>query len=199
MEVQAVRPEINLLSTFEDVASFAIIAQEKLKSVRAEISAIKRLGLAQDVLKQKTVEAQQLAEVKTRAEMKLGELTASMPKASGKRNDLTSSSRGEEVSKPTKAEALEKANINRNQASQYELMAANPDIVEQVIAEAKANDDIVSRSAVMEKIKEKKQAKKKQERKADIERQAKELFCLEVQNAKEEIRARSSKMTLENS
>ncbi len=54
----AVRPEINLPSTFEDVASFAIIAQEKLKSVRAEINAIKRLGLAQDVLKQKTLEAQ---------------------------------------------------------------------------------------------------------------------------------------------
>lgn len=69
--------------------------------------------------------------MKTRAETKLGELTAAMPKAKGARTDLTLSSQSEEVT--TKAEALEKVNINRNQASQYELMAANPEIVEQVI------------------------------------------------------------------
>ena len=79
----------NIPANFEDVASFAILAQEKLKSVRAEISAIKRLGLAQEVLKQKVQEAQELAEVKTRAEMRLGELTAAMPKVQGKRTDLT--------------------------------------------------------------------------------------------------------------
>ena len=62
----------NLPAKFDEVAAFAILAQEKLKSVRAEISAIKRLGLAQDVLEQKTHEAQQLAEIKTRAEMRLG-------------------------------------------------------------------------------------------------------------------------------
>ena len=152
----AVRPDYELPVTFEDVASFAIIAQEKLKSVRAEISAIKRLGLAQEVLQQKTQEAQQLAEIKTRAEMRLGELTAAMPKATGVRTDLTSPTKAEKLN--TKAKALEQAKITTQQASQYELMAANPEIVEQVIAEAKANDDIVSRSAVMKKIKEKKQA-----------------------------------------
>ena len=80
MDNIAVRAECELPAVFEDVASFAIIAQEKLKSVRAEISAIQRLGLAQDVLQQKIQEAQQIAEVKTRAEMRLGELTAAMPK-----------------------------------------------------------------------------------------------------------------------
>ena len=129
---------------FEDVASFAIIAQEKLKSVRAEISAIQRLGLAHEVLEQKIQEAQQLAEVKTRAEVRLGELTAAMPKSQGTRTDLTSPTREEKLE--TKAEALSKANISSQKASQYELMASNPEIVEQAIAEARANDDIVSRA-----------------------------------------------------
>ena len=101
---------------FDDVASFAIIAQEKLKSVRAEISAIQRLGLAQDVLKQKIQEAQQIAEVKTRAEMRLGELTAAMPKATGTRTDLTSPTRAERSE--TKAEALARVNISTQKASQ---------------------------------------------------------------------------------
>lgn len=165
MNEVAVRSEYELPAKFEDVASFAIIAQEKLKSVRAEISAIKRLGLAQEVLRQKLQEAQQLAEVKTRAEMRLGELTAAMPKGAG-RPPKNSSSRSEEIT--TKAEALERAQINRNQASQYELMAAHPEIVEQAIVEARENDDIVSRSLVLNKIKQVK-------REAEIQRQVEEL------------------------
>ena len=123
MDNIAVRPEYELPTAFEDVASFAIIAQEKLKSVWAEISAIKRLGLAQDVLQQKIQEAQQIAEVKTRAEMRLGELTAAMPKARGTRTDLTSPTRAEKFE--TKNEALSRANISSQEASQYELMAAH--------------------------------------------------------------------------
>ena len=116
--------------------------------------------MAQEVLQQKTAEAQQIAEMKTRAEMRLGEITAAMPKSKGGRPNKNSSSQEEEFSTKTKAEALEEVNINKNQASQYELMAANPEIVEQVIAEAKANNDIPSRSTVVKKIKEE---KKKQE------------------------------------
>ena len=113
MNELATMPGYEMPATFEDVASFAVIAQEKLKSVRAEISAIKRLGLAQEVLQQKVQEAQQLAEVKTRAEVKLGELTAAMPKAQGTRTDLTSSSRITKLE--TKQDALERAKISKQQ------------------------------------------------------------------------------------
>ena len=156
---------------FEDVASFAIIAQEKLKSVRAEISAIQRLGLAHEVLEQKIQEAQQLAEVKTRAEVRLGELTAAMPKSQGTRTDLTSPTREEKLE--TKAEALSKANISSQKASQYELMASNPEIVEQAIAEARANDDIVSRSLVLNMIRSQKKAEEIEQAKKDIASQSK--------------------------
>ena len=162
MDNIAVRAEYELPAAFEDVASFAIIAQEKLKSVRAEISAIQRLGLAQDVLQQKIQEAQQIAEVKTRAEMRLGELTAAMPKARGTRTDLTSPTRAEKFE--TKNEALTRANISSQKASQYELMAAHPDVVEQAIAEARENDDIVSRSLVLSMIREQKRSENEAKR-----------------------------------
>ena len=169
MNEVVVIPEYELPVRFEDVASFAIIAQEKLKSVRAEISAIKRLGLAQEVLQQKIREAQDLAEVKTRAEMRLGELTAAMPKAKGVRTDLTSPTRAERLE--TKANSLASVNISSQKASQYELMASHPEIVEQAIAEARENDDIVSRSLVLSMIRTQKEAEKRAERQAVISEQ----------------------------
>ncbi len=172
MNEVAIRQGYELPAKFEDVASFAVIAQEKLKSVRAEISAIKRLGLAQEVLQQKVQEAQQLAEVKTRAEVRLGELTAAMPKSTG--NQYTKSALyPRETEQETKTEALSKTNITRKQASQYELMAAHPDIVEQAIAEARENDDIVSRSLVLNMIKTQKKAEQIEQAKADIASQTK--------------------------
>ena len=162
----------NLPERFEDVAAFAVIAQEKLKSVRAEISAIKRLGLAQEVLKQKTTEAQELAEVKLRAEMKLGELTRAMPKNQGIRTDLTSAPGVQKLE--TKADALERVNIPHQRASQYEVMAAHPEIVEQAIAEARENDDIVSRSLVLNMVKAQKKADDIEQAKASIAEQQRE-------------------------
>lgn len=152
----------NLPERFEDVAAFAVIAQEKLKSVRAEISAIKRLGLAKEVYEQKLHEAQELGEVKLRAEMKLGELTRAMPKQPGARTDLTSSPTVTRLE--TKSDALKRVNIPKQKASQYETLATHPKIVEQAIAEARENDDIVSRSMVLDKIRAKKQEERRQEK-----------------------------------
>ena len=106
-----------LPTKFEDVAQFAVLAQEKLKSVKAEINAIKRLGLARDVYEQKKAEAQELAELTVRAEVKLGEITSNMPTAQGARTDLTSLPQGKEV--VTKQAALKEANINAKRASHY--------------------------------------------------------------------------------
>lgn len=170
MNELVLKPANELPTRFEDVASFAILAQEKLKSVRAEISAIQRLGLAQEVLRQKVHEAQELAEVKTRAEVRLGELTAAMPKGAG--NQYTKSAlypRG--TKQKTKTEALEQINVSRKQALQYELMAANPEIVEQAIAEARENDDIVSRSLVLNMIKTQNKAEQIERAKASIAQQ----------------------------
>lgn len=141
----------NLPTTFEDVAAFAVVAQEKLKSVNAEISAIKRLGLAQDVLKQKIAEAQEIAEIKTRAEIRLGELTAAMPKSTGGRPEKNSSPA--ETSFETKQEALDRVGIRKQAASEYERMAAHPEIVNRVLAEKHENGDVVSRAEIIREIK----------------------------------------------
>ena len=64
-----------------DLSKFVLIGREKLNAVRAEIRAIEKVGLAQEVHQQKLHEAQEIAEAVLDAEMRIGELTAKIPKA----------------------------------------------------------------------------------------------------------------------
>lgn len=121
--------------------AFAIIAQEKLKSVRAEIRAIDKVGLAKEVHEQKLQEAQAISEAVLDAEVKIGELMKGTPKAQGKRTDLEPRSTGGSKSKE---EMIKDAGFTKTQVHRFETLAANPEIVEQAKSEARANDDIVS-------------------------------------------------------
>ena len=52
-----------------------------------------------------------------------------------------------------KQQAREEIGITRKQADRFVALAENPEIVEQAKAEARENEDIVSRTLVLEKIK----------------------------------------------
>ena len=66
--------ENTLPESIEDLSKFVLIGRDKLQAVRAEISAIQKLGLAKGVYEQKKREAQDLSETLTLAEMRTGEL-----------------------------------------------------------------------------------------------------------------------------
>ena len=74
-----------LPATIEDLASFVLIGREKLVAVRAEIRAIDRLNVAENVRQQKRDEAQMLSEALLDAEVKIGELLKLVPKDPGGR------------------------------------------------------------------------------------------------------------------
>ena len=76
----------NLPDNIEDLSKFVLIGRDKLQAVRAEISAIKKLGLAKEVYEQKKSEAQEIAETVTLAEMRTGELLKAIPKATASNN-----------------------------------------------------------------------------------------------------------------
>ena len=159
MSADIERYRAELPATIDDLAKYALIGRDKLQAVRAEISAIKKVGLASEVLEQKRAEAQEIAELVTLSEMRMGEMLREIPKATPNNNPFHENQGELKLVKP-KGEALADMGITRNAASQYQQMAAHPDIVEQAIAEARENDDIVSRAAVLKKIK----AEKKRER-----------------------------------
>ena len=58
-----------------------LVGREKLVAVRAEIRAIDKVGLAKEVREQKLQEAQAISEAVLDAEVKIGELMRSVPKA----------------------------------------------------------------------------------------------------------------------
>lgn len=76
----------NLPDKIEDLARFALIGREKMTAVRAEIRAIEKLGLAEEVRRQKLEEAQLISEAVLDAEVRIGTLTAALPKAAGRTN-----------------------------------------------------------------------------------------------------------------
>jgi phage N-6-adenine-methyltransferase len=154
-----------LPDTLEDLSKFVLIGRDKLQAVRAEISAISKLGLAKEVYEQKKAEAQEIAETVTLAEMRTGELLKAIPKASGgdRKSDNFKKPIGGQFEKTVqdtipatkpKAEVIKELGFDRHQAQRMEKLAENPDIVHKAIEEARQNDDIVSRAFVLEKIKE---------------------------------------------
>ena len=151
---------MKLPTNIEDLSKFVLIGRERLNAVRAEIRAIQKVGLAKEVAEQKRKEAQALAEAVIDAEVKIGELMREIPKTQGVRTELLHP----EVKKLTKAETLEANGFNVNQGNQFEQMSKHPEAVAEAKAEAREADEVVTRSAVLEKIKaEKKRLEKENE------------------------------------
>lgn len=151
-----------------DLAKFVLVGREKLVAVRAEIRAIDKVGLAEEVRRQKLEEAQAISEAVLDAEVRLGELMTMIPKTSGgdrKSENFKNDSGVDFERQPTKAEIIEQAGFTQKQAERFQTLAAHPEIVEQAKAEARENDDVVSRSLALNMIK----AKHKEERERTIQ------------------------------
>lgn len=144
----------NLPANIEDLSKFVLVGREKLIAVRAEIRAIQKVGLAKEVYDQKQKEAQALAEAVIDAECKIGELMRDVEKASG------GDRRSEDFKNPDtgnfekgKTEKLKDIGFGKNRTSEFQQMSEHPEAVAAAKAEAREADDIVTRSAVLDKIK----------------------------------------------
>lgn len=161
----------HLPANLEDLSRFVLIGREKLVAVRAEIRAIDKVGLAQEVREQKLAEAQEIAETVLDAEVRIGELMKQVPKEPGRRNDLRPVDSDVRRLEPTRSEVIEQAGFTPKQVQRFETLAAHPDLVAQAKAEARENDDIVSRSLVLEKVKAQKREDLRKQREEAIEEQ----------------------------
>lgn len=162
MEIE--RVVSGLPSKLEDLAQFVLIGRDKLAMVRAGIKALDKLDMAQEVRQQKKEEAQMLAEALMDAEVRIGEILLAMPKASGgdrksEKIKIPTSEEFDSIPKPqpkpieTKQEAAQKLGFNKQQVERFQTLAKNKDIVEQVKQEARANDDLATRTAVLQAVK----------------------------------------------
>jgi len=160
----------NLPDNLKDLSAFVLVSREKLTAVRAEIRAIEKLELAEEVRQQKREEARMLSDALLDAEVRIGELTKRIPKgAGGDRKTIKVDSNVHFENKTldsgvqnfstlqTKAEIINEMGLNQRQVNRFEQMADNKDIVEQVKAEAKEAGEIPTRGKVLDLIKVRKQ------------------------------------------
>lgn len=159
----------NLPDNLKDLSAFVLVGREKLTAVRAEIRAIEKLELAEEVRRQKREEARMLGEALLDAEVRIGELTKRIPKQSGQRADLqplnSSVKRLEnaEILLPqTKEEILADMGFGLMQVNRYEQLADNKDLVEQVKAEARETGEIPTRGKVLDLVKARKERQQPQ-------------------------------------
>ena len=137
-----------------DLAAFVLVGREKLTAVRAEIRAIDKLQLAEDVRQQKRDEAQMLSEALLDAEVRIGELTKQIPKGTNGGANQTSLSNEQK----TKSEVITDLGFTQKQVERFEILANNPDVVEEVKREARENDDIPTRTRVIDIVQQRKKA-----------------------------------------
>ena len=153
-------PNKQLPDKIEDIARFAIFNSEKLKSLKAEINAIDKLHLAKEVYDQKIKEQQILGELVMDAFVKLGQFSKQLPKATGKTNQYTQKVKINSTDNfhypKTKAEVMPELGFTPQQTQRLEILADNPDVVEQVKQEARENDDIPTRTRVIDIVQQRK-------------------------------------------
>lgn len=141
-EIQTITQQ--LPDTVPDLAKFVLIGRDKLKAVRAEIHAIDKVGMARDVYKQKLEEAQEIAEVVTDAECRMGELL--------KETNLDKGGRPSEKTTRPRSTSLRDIGISKDQSSQFQIMANHPESVEKAKAKAREEGTVLSRNAVLQQI-----------------------------------------------
>jgi hypothetical protein len=114
---------------------------QKLDAVRSLIHAIDKLPLAKEVREQKKEEAQMLAGALLDAEARMGELL----KVIDKKESYTGFQQRHSVLP---------VGISKKQSHYFQQLAEHPDVIEQVKAKAREEDDLPTRTEVLRCIKE---------------------------------------------
>jgi phage N-6-adenine-methyltransferase len=144
-----------LPDTLPELAKYALFGRELLNAKRAEIRAISKLELAKGVHQQKLQEAQEIAELVTISEMRIGAMLKEIQKANnGGANQYRAKSTPVANEQKPKSEVIREIGIEQKTAERFQRMADHEEAVMEAIAEAKENDEIVTRSAVLRKIDE---------------------------------------------
>lgn len=173
METSLQTCSMQLPEKMEELSKFVLINEERVHALRAQIKAIKKAKLAKEVYEQKLAEAQEIGQITVEAAQKMGELLLEIPKASG------GDRKSEYFKNPTrvnfeksKSETVKDLGFNKNQASQLQQMALNPEAVKIAVQKAIEKGDVVSRSQVMKEISAmKKQLEEKENANNDLRSQ----------------------------
>lgn len=141
--------QLTTIGDAKKLTKYILVNAQKINAIRSEMNAMKVADVQNWRRKQRLGECRLLANDIRDAEALLGDFLKTLPKKQGIR---TSSDRWEDV--PTKENAIKELGIKKHLAYSFETLADNKDIIEQVKADAEADDDLPTRTEVLRRVKE---------------------------------------------
>ena len=150
--------QAQLPDTIEDLTKFVLIGRAKLDAYKLKLQTVSKLTDAQKIRDQTMQDMQDVSIAIVAAEQRIGEILLSIQKASGRPSE-NSSGRPEKF---TKSEIAKEQGYSKNQVSEYQRLAQNPEVVQKVIDEAVKNGEIVTRTQVIKEIRSAKEEMKRQ-------------------------------------
>lgn len=142
----------NLPAQPEELAKFILVGEEKARAIKAEIRAIQKLNLANEVWHQKQEELEMVREAVIEAERRIGVLFNNMPKASGGDRRSEDFKRAEVAPLKTRKEAAEELGFKHRDVKRFQQMAKHPEAIEQAKAEAKETGKELTTNGVLDLI-----------------------------------------------
>lgn len=142
----------HLPDTLEDLTQFVLVGKAKLQAYMLKLQTINKLSTAQEIRDQTLKEAQEISTALIAAEQRIGELLLAIPKQAGGVNQYNREEKSTRVEK-SKSEVVSDMGYSKDEASDYQRMAQNPEVVQKVIDNALANGEVVTKTAVMKEIK----------------------------------------------
>lgn len=129
------------------IRSYAAFARAQAQAIHKSIATMGELDDVAQAKAEMTETSQTFAKVSVYADQRIGEILRELPKAVNQHDASL-------VTTVTKREAEKQAGISHKTAIDLQAMAANPEVVEAVIAKATEEGKVVSRSQVLKAIKE---------------------------------------------
>lgn len=155
--------QAQLPDTLEDLTQFVLIGRSKLNAYKLKLQKVDKLSDAQNIREQTLQDMQDVSIAIVAAEQRIGEILLSIQKNSGgdRRSDDFKNHDSLNFEK-TKDEVTSEMGYSRNQVSEYQRLAQNPEIVQKVIDDALEKGEIVTRTQVMKEIRSAKEELKRQ-------------------------------------
>lgn len=140
------------------IRSYAAFARAQAEAIHKSIATMGEIDDVAQAKAEMNETSQTFARVSIYADTRIGEILRELPKAKGNQYQQSAT-----VGTPTKAEAEKQAGISHAVAIDLQTLAANPEVVEAVIAKAEAEGRVVARKQALDAIKERDAAKRERD------------------------------------
>ena len=199
---ELIKKDKMLPSKIEELVPLSFIGQAAVTFMRQKVKLMDQLKMTDEQRKATLADGQDAGEILLTIEDRIGEIAAAETRANVKAVPIKGpkgaliGSKNKPSGKPPKHERL---GMDKTRMKQSQQIFKNRDVVERVKAQAKANDDIPTRTAVISEIKREKALKalktvKEKQRKEKILKQKKppsiDKYLNEVQKAMDDSRSK---------